>query len=385
MPEEYIPPEALKEFTQYGVKKENETAPREKLAQDVRDIIEREDFVFDPDTHARIEMQVAQAKRYIFAVGKRQEGGVAVERFLKIPVNDNPEIDEPFKRQIEFSKFLKKDGRIKTRGVIEANTDRKQGSPFAVMETFREDEARIGFISGAEDMEFLTNKEAQSCIKTLETLQEIDTSDMTPEFKECLQKVDMDAQSLIDEIMNNLEEKVVPEDTEKEELYHEVLNRRFGITDFKDRVIKLLEYLKDTLKEEDDKEEVLVHGDLAPNNLYVYDNGDVEFLDLEWAGITKNKAIGTVIDFGNLRARAWNNKEFREGLDIELLDGYKKNGKEKLGRAVASLGILRSHMGLAGFFENYDLEKQRREEQKNRRESTEADIVKAWEIAGLKF
>lgn len=128
-----------------------------------------------------------------------------------------------------------------------------------------------------------------------------------------------------------------------------------------------------------------MHGDLAPGNMYVNDNGDVEFLDWEWAGVANNRAIATIIDYGNCRARAWNNSEFREALDNALIARYRSRGQEELGRAIVSLGIFRSHMGLAGFFENYDLKKQRKEQEKRRRESTEADIKKAWEIAGLKF
>lgn len=86
-----------------------------------------------------------------------------------------------------------------------------------------------------------------------------------------------------------------------------------------------------------------------------------------------------IIDFGNLRARAWNNKDFREALDTAILGKYKKEGREDVGKVIVALGILRSHMSLAGFFENYPPEKQGREEEKRRRESTEADIVKAWE------
>lgn len=61
--------------------------------------------------------------------------------------------------------------------------------------------------------------------------------------------------------------------------------------------------------------------------------------------------------FGNLRARAWNNKEFREALDITILDKYRQKGREDPGMTIVSLGILRLHMGLAGFFENYPFEK----------------------------
>lgn len=60
-------------------------------------------------------------------------------------------------------------------------------------------------------------------------------------------------------------------------------------------------------------------------------------------------------------------------------------GKKELGQAIVSLAILRSHLMLAGFFENYAPEKQSDEEQKLRREKTEQDIKKAWNIMSLSF
>lgn len=90
-----------------------------------------------------------------------------------------------------------------------------------------------------------------------------------------------------------------------------------------------MDVCKDAIKNEEGKKEVLVHGDLAPNNLYVYDNGEVEFLDLEWSGTCSNEALAMITDFGNLRARAWNNKEFREALDAAILEKYKKRRKRR--------------------------------------------------------
>src|SRR3989338_1008351 len=181
MPEKYRPPEALAEFTADGMKKENETAPREKLAQDVQDIIVREGFSFDPETQERIEKQVVGAERYINVVGKRREGEREVERFLKIPVNDNPEIDEPFKRQVELQKFLKEKSDMNMRGVIVSNTDREKGTPYAVIETLPD--AKIGFITGDEDIELLTKADANGAVQELEKLHGIDANAMPEELQ----------------------------------------------------------------------------------------------------------------------------------------------------------------------------------------------------------
>ena len=55
------------------------------------------------------------------------------------------------------------------------------------------------------------------------------------------------------------------------------------------------------------------------------------------------------------------------------------------GKAVIALGILRSHCCLAGFFENYDISKQKEEQELARKESTEQDVRKAFEISGIEL
>ncbi len=371
----------FEKFTPFGEK------PQEIILGSIEALIEKEKFHLTPEERGIILEQVDSGKRFAHVVAEREENGEKIERFLKIPLEEDSAIDIPFQRQILFGKFLKADGRVKTRDIVSDNLNRTSGTPFAIMETFKEGEAKIGFISGPEDMELLTTKEAGSCIKTLETLQGIDVSKFPPELKEVLQDVSDDADVFLKEIMETLEQKVTTFDSraKKPEAYHEVLNRRLGVSNFKELVVELLEKLSDVIKREDGEDGILFHGDLAPNNLYVYDNGEVEFLDLEWAGVVRNRALATIYDFGNLRARAWNNKEFRESLDKNILEAYKNRGEEELGKAIVSLGILRSHMMLAGFFENYPLEKQRREEELRRKELTEADIPKAWEILGLKL
>lgn len=363
-----------------------EQDPKEKFREAVNKLLEKEQFSFTPEAQETIREQIESDDRFVCVVGTRKEKDTEVDRFLKIPTRETEEIDQPFKRQVLFGKFLKKDGRIKTRDIVAENLNREEGLPYAIMETFKSGEAKVGFITNAEDMELLRAEEAQSCIETLERLHSIDLEAVPADVKKVLRHFSGSAEDFFDAILSNLNETVRALDADgREELYYQVLNRRLSVLDFREKVRQLLDIFQEVIRKEEGGKEVLVHGDLSPTNLYVYDNGEVEFLDLEWSGTCNNEALAMIIDFGNLRARAWNNRDFREALDTAILEKYKKEGREDVGKAVVALGILRSHMGLAGFFENYPLEKQRNEEEKRRRESTESDIVKAWEVAGLKF
>ncbi len=363
-----------------------EQDPKEKFREAVDKLLEREKFSLTPEAQEVMQEQIKANKRFVCIVGTHKEGDKEVERFLKIPIREEERIDRPFKRQILFGRFLKEDGRIKTRNIVAENLNREEGLPYAIMETFGSGEAKIGFIANSKDMKLLTAKEAQSCIETLERLHSIDSKTVPEDVKEALQHFSGSTEEFFNAILENLDKKVRTLDTEgKEEYYHQVLNRRLAVLNFRGKVQKLLDVFRGVIKDEEGKKEVLVQGDLSPANLYVYDEGEVEFLDFEWSGICDNEALAMIIDFGNLRARAWNNREFRDALDTEILKKYQEEGRENVGKAIVALGILRSHMGLAGFFENYPLEKQRREEEKRRRESTEADIKKAWKVAGLTF
>jgi len=148
---------------------------------------------------------------------------------------------------------------------------------------------------------------------------------------------------------------------------------------FKEAVEELLDKWSAIMNDEKFQGRFMTHGDLSPNNMYVADNGKVRFLDREWTGVCGNKLLALVYDYGNLRARAWNNKEFREALDKKL----KQELGEEAGSAVISLGILRSHCNLAGFFENYPLDEQEKNYQSQRRLGTEDDIIKAFIEAGI--
>lgn len=159
---------------------------------------------------------------------------------------------------------------------------------------------------------------------------------------------------------------------------------RLGAKDFRMSVNELFDKYEETIKTfQQEGKYFLVHGDCCPGNTFYDDSGEVEFTDWGHSGITKNELLSLIHDFGNMRARAWNNKEYRETMDNAVLEHYKSLGQEEAGKAVVALGILRSHCCLAGFFENYDITKQRMEQEKKRKESTEQDVRKAFAIADI--
>lgn len=163
-----------------------------------------------------------------------------------------------------------------------------------------------------------------------------------------------------------------------------VMEYRLGARDFRQSVNELFARYENTVKSFQRKNKhFLVHGDCCPNNTFYGDAGEVELTDFGHAGVTKNELLALIHDFGNMRARAWNNRAYREALDEAIIEHYGSRGQEEAGKAVVALGILRSHMCLAGFFENYDIGKQREEQEKARRENTEADARKAFEISGI--
>ncbi len=159
---------------------------------------------------------------------------------------------------------------------------------------------------------------------------------------------------------------------------------RLGVKDLRKAVGELFaKYEKVVASFQQKKKYFLVHGDCCPRNTFYGDAGKVELTDFGDSGVTKNELLAMVHDFGNMRARAWNNRAYREALDEAIIEHYRAAGNEEAGRAVVALGILRSHMCLAGFFENYDESTQREAAQRARKESTEGDLSKTFTISGI--
>lgn len=186
----------------------SEQDPRENIQEAVNGIFEKERFFLTPEVRQNIGEQIESGRRYVCAVGMREEDSKQVRRFLKIPICESEEIDEKFNRQVKLAGFLKQDGRVKTRGVVSANLDRANGLPYAVMETFEKGEAKISFITSDKDNELLTSKETKSLVKTLGQLHSIDTEKMPADVKESLQVFSESAEDFFSDIRGILDKIV---------------------------------------------------------------------------------------------------------------------------------------------------------------------------------
>lgn len=361
----------------------SETDPREAFKSGVLKMLKREGMAIAPEDREGFEDELAESDRHVRSRIKHREGKEDVYRFLKMPVPD-PAMLEIFRREVGMNRFLAENSGLRTEKIIKSNTDPDVGVPFAIMEALRRDRGEIGF---DEHGESFGPREAEGFAKALRELHSVDTAKLPPKLRQMMEVFPGKYDEVRGEIVGILEQKVKPEDskTKTGEPFHQILGRRLGVGDFKGRVEGLLGHFKKAIITSESGKEILVHGNLDPGNTFIHSGGNVEMIDFEFVGLCKNEIAGAMIDFGNLRARAWKNRRFRNALDRAVIESYRNEGKEEIGRAVVSLGILRSHMVLAGFFENYDRETQREEEQIRRRQAVEDDIAKAWEVAGVKL
>ncbi len=359
-----------------------EEDPKAELKNAVNSLIQRERLVLDFEERQNLDNEIEESDRFIAFVSEKKEDGGNVKRFVKVPALRSTEVMDTFKRQVDVTKFLNKEGALRTEKLIDYKTDFEDGWPFMVAEAINREAEETGFDHHGEHLD---QAAAVGFAETLQKLHSIDMSRFPMESRSHLAEFPEKYEEMRDEIMEVLEQKVNPMDGKENEPFHKVLGRRLEVKNFKDKVRELLKALEPLVKKAEKGKEVLVHGNLDPGNAYVRKNGEVELVDFEFTGTTHNEILGAMVDFGNLRARVWNNKNFRDAFDNALLGIYRKQGREEVGRAIVSLGILRSHAVLAGFFENYEHERQVEEEQIQRRDATEQDIKKAWAVAGIEF
>lgn len=348
-----------------------------KYEKRIFSVLKKQNFLIGNIEKKIIKEFSENGRRYFFMVGKRVEGGNTITRFIKIPQNNNKKLLDPFKRQIEFAKYVKDKNLINTRTIVDYNYDTKKGLPYLIMDTLPTDNVKVGFILKNKGTDLLGEKEAKSVIDQIEKFHAINPKQVPPKLHRIFKKYPGNYNSLKREIILNLNKKVKPLDFEFKTPFHLVIEKRLKIKDFKQKIKELLDSFDNIIDNKENNIESMLHGDMAPNNIYVFDSSDVELLDLEWVGITKNKAISMIIDYGNFRERAWVNKKFQESLDRILLSHYKLKNKERLGLTIIKLSIIRSSLHLSKYFENYEEQKQKLSLEIRRKKSTEGDLLYA--------
>ncbi len=357
--------------------------PREQFRQAVQTLLVHEGIRIVPDEQETFEEELRGSDRYVRASVEHAEDTGETRRFLKIPVAD-PEMQKVFARELGVNKFLKEHSELRIETIISSNTEPTAGVPFVLMEALERQTGEIGF---DEHGEHLDEQAAQGFAETLQKLHRVNTSELPNDLRDTMEGFPGTYEEIHDELFTILDQPIehaLDRQSATEESLDQVLGRRFGISNFREKVEELLAHLEPTIRSSDNHE-VLVHGNLDPGNAFVHQGGEVELIDFEFTGLSKNEIGGSMVNFGNLRARAWRNTAFKSAFDAAMIQSYGAEGREEIGKAITALGILRSHLVLAGFFENYEHEKQQDEEQTIRRETTVQDIRKAWEIVGIPF
>lgn len=347
--------------------------------------------------------QLEGERRYLALPVATGPGQNADNFFLKAlkPSHKSEEYErdmDAFQREVGATRFLSEQRVLPVLKVYEEQARPEADLQYSLMETLPD--AEIGFIHNQEAMKKLDERHAKALVDQLFQLGKMKLPEDIDERIHDLQDPFENYEGYQENLWNLLDNQEEPECTQvrpldgqrndegeiEGEVFLGVLARRFDMTgaDFREKIKSLVSQYEETVKKYDGEDWVMTHGDLSPANVYVGDQ-DTRMLDWEWAGKTKNRLLAMVYDFGNLRARAFNNPRFQEALDEAIIEGFASEGDEEAGKAVVALGILRSHASLAGFFENYDPDVQMLPAEKERRELTESGLKKAFSVSGVEL
>lgn len=363
----------------------------EKTSEEaIKEILEKENLTgIDEES---IKTQLEENKRHIRLTGEKE----GEEKFLKIfnreavPGEEVENEQAGFKREKIVNDFLKEKG-IPIRNIESSNLEPGKGELYSVYEALPE----TGLIKTPEDFKKLTEAHAKNFIENLVKIHEI--KEIPDNVKETLRRPEeLKGVANFEEYSKKINEflnlQLSPVGHREKGLLNKRIERNLNTEGLNEKAQELLEKYKEKIENEQGKQDVLVHGDLHPFNLYAGENGETTTLDWEHAAKGENKLIAMAHDYGHLRERVWNNEEFKEALDKAVIEHFKEQGDEETGRAIVSLGILRWTVGLGRYFENYPYDKQEQEMEnykghthKERIDATEKDLRKAFETAGVEL
>lgn len=228
-------------------------------------VLKEQHFIIGNREKKLIQARTTNGRRYFFLVAKRAERSKVVERFVKVPKNDGKKLLVPFERQIEFAKYVKAYGLIRTRGIITSNCNPRKGTPFVVMETFPSERSKIGFIEQNKGAERLGVREAKYAIDQLNKLHAIPFVALPSKLRKILRVYPGDYGSFTRGIFRSLNKRVKPLDARRGlEPFHRVLERRIGVSGIKGKAKVLLEKMRPIIDSRENKGVSLVHGDIAP-------------------------------------------------------------------------------------------------------------------------
>lgn len=343
--------------------------PQPSFRDTVYQILQEQGFVLSAKDTSIIDENLGLKRRYFYYVGTRIEEGTSLQRFIKIPANISPKLLIPFQRQVTFTRVLEQYKIIPTRKIILTQTNPLISYPYAIIETLPQSGAKIGFIQHDQGSELLKKSHAEDSMNQLHRIHTFDASKLPLSTTDLanIPRYKSTYPNFRRQILWYFYKKVT---SESMPLY-QYLEKRHGLLNIPTTIKKIFVLHSETLHSSTYRRPTLMHGDMAPNNLFVFDDGTVELLDLEWMGIINHSLLATIYDYGNLRARTWKNPAFRRHLDTILFEMYPIHEAQ----AIFDLAILFAHGNISGFLHNYPEAKAAVNNEQRRLEETEKDLV----------
>ncbi len=365
---------------------------KEKWESDIKKILEKHHLFYSQDDwntqiHGDRYMRLHVVE---FDQNETDNRLLLKERFFKAPLPDPDQVKEAkhkefFIRQIKVQDYLDERTDFPVTEVLDTNTQEAQGPMYAVMNWYQKGEG-VGFLYTIEDSKELTAEHAIEAVKAIRDLSHQEEK-LTPEVRAVLDKkaafsdyigFRANLVKILSRQVSGTEDDFSPE----KHVFAALMAEKTKTPDLVQRIDQLLEQVSPVIERNQGKGEHVVHGDFAPNNIFLGDGlASDKFigLDFEWAGISQNEVLAAAYDFGNMRARAWNNPVFQEAFDKEMIASYAREGREEEGRVIVALGTLRSSLNLASYFEHNPKNFETEAEIKLR-VGTEKDLLKPFEM-----
>lgn len=310
----------------------------------VEKILKNENFIYSSEDINNILKGNQKGIRYGNIILDRIENNEKHKRFFKVVLDGTTKTFKPFCRQVQLANALNEDKNITSPTMAVIKSHLKYPIPYAIFET-RENGDNFGFMNDHKDFyENFTDQDMNKLVNVIYSFHKngLDMNQNT--FKYTI-NFSYDINKYI-KILNLLLNKVITHKNNKgiiiESSVEKLLNLYLDIPDIKKRAYKIFENnWKYVISSKIKNKYYLIHADMQIDNIYKHKNGDFELLDFEWVGKSDNPIIPIMIDYGNLRARAWSSPKFQSMLDKTMLEvgkNYYKN--EEYIKAGLELGIL---------------------------------------------
>lgn len=395
-PESQIP----KSEQEPGNKLESQPEPAEKDAEtdrqkwekDIRATLEQHKLFYDQDLWDRrihdgryLRLNVVE-----FDENEAENRQLLKERFFKAPMQtdnqaENETTNNFFIRQVLVQEYLDQHTDFPVTEILDANTNPENGPLYSVVNWYQKGEG-VGFLYSIEDNKALTAEHAPLTIKSIRDLHHQEGK-LTNEVRDVLDRKEAYAdfagfRANIEMILSRQVSGTEADFSSDKHVFGELIAKKLDTTDLAQKIDQLLEQTRPVIERHQGQGEHIVHGDYSPNNVFLGDGlASDKFigLDFEWAGYSQNEILASIYDYGNMRARAWNNPDFQAALDREMVASYTAQGQPEEGKVIVALGTLRSSLNLSSYFENIP-ENFEYPEEKDRRIGTERDILPAFQV-----